>query len=333
MNGGALTAAIAAFFLINVAYGAEGFNFPLGPPGGTGYSPDGIFGGLEYLQRHEYGCGLTYHPGEDWNDNNTGLDAGMNSNDANDPVYAASGGTIEYAKKPDDNWGFIVLIKHTGTFRLPEGGTVSAVWSQYAHLSSVATNPDTGVVWTRSDAVRRGQQIGNVGDLKHGSGKNFHLHFEIRKKSLGAAKFPCEWEKATVQDYYTEPAAFINLNRPNLATPPPGDFADLKVSGISFTSPPTLGVRTTAIASLANVGRTSSGVFNVKWYLNGVQVGYGLHESLAPGQTSNGNVRFDWTPTAGAHRLRFEADVDDHVTESDETNNAIEGTINVPPVL
>jgi subtilase family serine protease len=97
--------------------------------------------------------------------------------------------------------------------------------------------------------------------------------------------------------------------------------ADLEVSGISFTSPPIAGRRTTAVARLANVGRAPSGVFNVKWFLDGAQVGYGSHASLAPGQVSGGNVRFDWTPTPGSHTLRFEADVDRQVVELREDNN------------
>jgi len=105
--------------------------------------------------------------------------------------------------------------------------------------------------------------------------------------------------------------------------------ADLEVSGIDFTSPPTAGVRTTAVAHLANVGGMPSGVFNVKWFLDGVQVGYGSHASLAPGEVSNGNIRFDWTPTAGRHRLRFRADVDNQVPELDEDNNSATVTVRV----
>jgi subtilase family serine protease len=36
---------------------------------------------------------------------------------------------------------------------------------------------------------------------------------------------------------------------------PPALLADLKVSGIGFTSTPTVGVPTTAVADLANVGQ------------------------------------------------------------------------------
>jgi subtilase family serine protease len=76
------------------------------------------------------------------------------------------------------------------------------------------------------------------------------------------------------------------------------------------------------VAQLSNVGTAASGGFNVKWYLNGVQVGYGYHAPLAAGQVSNGNIRFDWTPPPGTHTLRFVADVDGQVAESNESNNS-----------
>ena len=127
------------------------------------------------------------------------------------------------------------------------------------------------------------------------------------------------------------------LIKPDLAA-----RANLAVSGITFTRTPANGIRTTAIASLANTGSVASGTFNVKWFVDDlddglppVLTGYGGHESLAPGQVSSGNVRFDWTPTASSavacpngpsgtyctHALEFYADVDGHVIETDELNN------------
>jgi subtilase family serine protease/murein DD-endopeptidase MepM/ murein hydrolase activator NlpD len=105
--------------------------------------------------------------------------------------------------------------------------------------------------------------------------------------------------------------------------------ADLKVSGITFTSPPKFGVRTTAVAQLSNVGATASGAFAVKWFLDGVQVGYGGHTSLAPGEVSSGNVRYDWTPAAGQHTLQFVADVNAQVAESNESNNSASVSVNI----
>ena len=113
----------------------------------------------------------------------------------------------------------------------------------------------------------------------------------------------------------------VTLKRPKLA--------DLKVSSISFTSTPKAGKLTTAVANLTNKGNAKSGIFNVKWYLDGKQVGYGSHKSLAPGEVSDDNVRFDWTPTPGVHTLRFKADVDDHVKESNENNNSAKVKVNL----
>jgi len=106
-------------------------------------------------------------------------------------------------------------------------------------------------------------------------------------------------------------------------------LADLKVSKITFTSPPETGVLTTAVAHLTNIGKKDSGTFNVKWYLDGKQVGYGGHKSLAPDEVSNDNIRFDWTPTPGVHTLRFKADVDKYVKESNEKNNSAKVTVTV----
>jgi uncharacterized protein YodC (DUF2158 family) len=112
----------------------------------------------------------------------------------------------------------------------------------------------------------------------------------------------------------------------SVSTPAP----DLRVGAITFSpSPPRAGVATTATAYLVNQGTAASGTFNVKWFVDGVQRGYGGHTSLAPGQVSTGNVRFSWTPTAGQHTLRFEADVDHTVLESNEGNNAGQTTVNV----
>jgi parallel beta-helix repeat protein len=99
-------------------------------------------------------------------------------------------------------------------------------------------------------------------------------------------------------------------------------YVDLEVRGITFTSPPTVGAPTTAVAQLINVGDVSSGGFNVKWFLDGIQVGYGYHDSLAPGELSYGNVKFNWVASPGTHTLQFVADVDGMISENDERNNA-----------
>ncbi|MEX2622390.1 MAG: PQQ-binding-like beta-propeller repeat protein [Acidimicrobiia bacterium] len=90
-------------------------------------------------------------------------------------------------------------------------------------MGSIATNPRTGNPWKPDDSVFRGEQIGSVGDYPYLSGNAFHLHFEIRKQRLhSAGSFPCSKPDAYVRARYTEPSAFIALNRPS-APPGAGD--------------------------------------------------------------------------------------------------------------
>jgi subtilase family serine protease len=100
------------------------------------------------------------------------------------------------------------------------------------------------------------------------------------------------------------------------------NLPDLAVSDITFSRAPVPGVVVVATARLTNVGSSSSGSFNVKWFVNGAQVGYGGHASLAPGQTSTGNVQLPWTMSSGDTLFRFDADVDGHVEEEGEANNS-----------
>ena len=61
---------------------------------------------------------------------------------------------------------------------------------------------------------------------------------------------------------------------------------DLEVTDINFSSPPTPGVQTIATATLKNRGGQSSGLFDVKWFVDGALMGHGRHASLSAGQTS-----------------------------------------------
>lgn len=221
-----------AALLVPALARATGFDYPLGAPDGTGYcvsDEEQDCRGLEFLERHIYGapCGETYHPGEDWNQDGSGDDVGGDSNDADDPVYAAGDGVIAWASSnATSSWGFIVIIRHDGRFRLPNGTTVSTVWSRYGHLAEITSNPKSNSKWTKGDRVARGQQIGKVGDYPHGSGRAFHLHFEMRtiefdlippfQESESAEdpdEFPCRKAKSWVETRWVDPTEFIELNR------------------------------------------------------------------------------------------------------------------------
>lgn len=184
----------------------DGFDFPLGPPDHIGYAMIGR-GGLGFLDRYDYqGNGTPeYHPGEDWNEAGDSKDYGRDNNDFKDPVYAIANGKIIYAKYSGLSWGYLVLIEHN----LPDG---SKVWSQYAHLYALSSV----IEGATNIEIKRGYQIGLVGDYYHGTGRNIHLHFEIRKKYRNAADFVMNWSKSQVLEYYHSPTDFINANRPVL---------------------------------------------------------------------------------------------------------------------
>ena len=106
-----------------VCLGEDGFDFPLGPPDGIGYSENTIYGGLGYLESYKYGCGWVFHPANDINDDDSGDDYGGDAQDAFDPVWAVADGTVTYADCASDGWGNIVLIEHEGEVDLPDGGS------------------------------------------------------------------------------------------------------------------------------------------------------------------------------------------------------------------
>ncbi len=210
VSGSTVTNCVLANNTANHEGGAI-FDFPLGKPAGEGYSVT-----LDFLEPSYNGskCGWAYHPGEDWDA------AECPDCDKYAPVWAISDGVIEEAKLFHKNWGRIVLVRHDAptesSFVLPEGGTIDTVWSQYAHMYSISDNPRTGTIWQAGDVIYKGEQIGTVGDYPAGSGENYHLHFEIRKKNYRATIFPCNTYPDDIEEIekrYIAPTDFINLNR------------------------------------------------------------------------------------------------------------------------
>jgi len=283
-----------------IATPSDGFDFPLGRPNGLGYRVFGGDFGLRFLEQYDYRSDgfPEYHPGEDWNDDNSGNDRGGDSNDAGDPIYAPSHGIIRYADYARASWGFIVVIEHaapTGTqFRLP-GSTngVSVVWSQFGHMASVGINPTTNRRWAQGERIRRGEQIGTVGDYPNGSGESFHLHWEIRTQDRGASDFVHNtrrdsndfqpWSRAMVMQFYVEPSAFVGLNRTIVAPlnqPPTAGFTMTSIPLQPVPHGQTLNL-TVAPGGSANVFFDGSSprssdpdgtVTGWRWMINGAQV-------------------------------------------------------------
>ncbi len=179
---------------ISFADVSNGFDYPVGKPDGNGWINNR--NGLWWLEPWNYGgsCGWVYHPGVDFNKDNTSGDQ-----DRYEPVYAVSNGTVVASGLYSSTWGNIVIIEHT----LSDS---SKVWSQYAHLEDR---------WIQiGDIVTKGEQIGKIG--KGDGSLSAHLHFEIRKFGhdiLSASSFPCGQSKSYVETYYEDPIAYINSHR------------------------------------------------------------------------------------------------------------------------
>jgi Neprosin/CARDB len=81
-------------------------------------------------------------------------------------------------------------------------------------------------------------------------------------------------------------------------------------------------------SGVQNTGPQGTGGFNVKWFVDGVLVGYGSHGGVpANGTVLDGNSVYTWVATAGAHTITFVVDVDNHVMESNESNNSRQITV------
>lgn len=130
-----------------------------------------------------------------------------------------------------------------------------------------------------------------------------------------------------------------NFSKPAIMTSPilPADYvcpqsqqkAELAPTPILTSGTLEVGQTVMFDSGVANTGNASSGVFNVKWLVDGQEVGaYGAHGSVSPGETQlDGNSAYSWVVEAGQHTLTFIVDVDNHVDELDETNNAVSTTL------
>ncbi|OGF40692.1 hypothetical protein A2477_04170 [Candidatus Falkowbacteria bacterium RIFOXYC2_FULL_47_12] len=176
---------------------ASVFRYPVGDENGDGWLENRK--GVQWLREYDYegSCGVTKHPGVDFNKDGTSGD-----DDLGQPVYAvANGQVVKSYYESGSTWGNLILIRHV----LPNG---ELIFSLYGHL-------DTRMV-SDENLVTIGQQIGTVGK---GIGLAAHLHFEIRKSSMNskvASFFPCGdsgYDEAFVIRNYFNPETFIKIGR------------------------------------------------------------------------------------------------------------------------
>ena len=154
---------------------ADGFGFPVGPPDARGYYDAQPFG-------------KNHHLGEDWNGRGGG------NSDLGDPIYSVANGVVFFAEDIQLGWGVVVRILHNiGTLEEPV-----FIDSLYAHFDEVSVKP--------GDMVRRGQQIGTMGNCDGLYAA--HLHFEMRDQAfmgIGGAY-------AVDQTGYINPTPFLKTH-------------------------------------------------------------------------------------------------------------------------
>lgn len=160
---------------------ADGFDFPVGKPDAAGY----------YKSR---GLRLRAprHFGEDWNGRGGG------DTDLGDPVYSIGEGIVTFAYDVRGGWGNVVLVRYG--YRDSADGKVKFIDALYGHLQRVMTK--TG------DKVKRGQQIGTIGNNR--GMYSAHLHFEIRYNihiGMGRNSIP------PTTEHWADPTQFINKHR------------------------------------------------------------------------------------------------------------------------
>lgn len=83
---------------------------------------------------------------------------------------------------------------------------------------------------------------------------------------------------------------------------------------------------------IRNDGTVDSYEFNIKWFVNDVEEGYGGHRGVPAGYNDiSDNSQFYWTPKeSGSYIIRFTVDCDNYIVESNEDNNSIDIIIVVP---
>ena len=119
------------------------------------------------------------------------------------------------------------------------------------------------------------------------------------------------------------------------ADAPASAVANLRPAAITMDQPsPVVGRKVNFDSGVQNDGGTGTRGFNVRWLVDGTDVGaYGGHAGVPAGHTvMNGNSQFSWTfATAGTHTVTFVVDTDNHVPESNEGDNSIVINAGVAP--
>jgi len=184
--------------IINGVYVVDGFDSPIGTAEerrSVRVWPQGWRDASPFAKIYLAGTpNQAYHTGADLNFGSPFEDRGM-------PVYAPASGIVIYQAdlRP---WGNVTIIRHD-PFRKPDG---RVFYTRYGHMQNVRVQV--------GDRVKRGEQIGEIGD---GGGRFIpHLHFDIVGTTVLELK-PGDWpgmDLPRLLKHYIDPLQFIQANRP-----------------------------------------------------------------------------------------------------------------------
>jgi hypothetical protein len=226
------------------------------------------------------------------------------------------------------------------TLRLPCIATFALILTLFlpvlASAVDVTLQPNQGPVGTRVTATGRGWSPGTAvsiyvesqligGPVTTDAGGTFTTTFCMPQRSPGL--YPV---------FFTNGRE--NFNPPFTITAGTGvncqsstGLPDLSPTAILYKPADLVPGRTVFFDSgIQNSGSQGTGGFNIRWFVDGVSLGYGSHAGVPANSTVlDGNSQFSWVATAGTHMITFAVDVDNHVVESNESNNSISITVTV----
>ena len=128
-----------------------------------------------------------------------------------------------------------------------------------------------------------------------------------------------------------KPATSGNLVEPDLKTRVP--LPDLMPTEIVYDSASvSIGKNIYFDSGIRNDGAVDSEGFNIKWFVNGEQLGHGGHPGIpANGVDMTSNSQFSWAPpAAGDYVIEFFVDSENTLKETDESNNTVTITVSIP---
>ena len=132
---------------------------------------------------------------------------------------------------------------------------------------------------------------------------------------------------------FTEGSNIMDLN-PYLYDPPMADLVADPIMMYGWESPNLDDIDVAFVweprsailfdSGITNIGDANAAqIFNVKWFINGYEVAYWGHDPIPAGMdmTEIGSSSLQWSFEPGTYYIEFVVDCDNHIQESNDTNN------------